>query len=90
MSAQQDETNQTGYPTPDEEMIERLSKELSRLCEENERLKKLLEEEHKELAEFAHDLGGCDHSVGICQCELNRLLDRVNNALFPSTKPQQL
>lgn len=38
-------------------------------------------EMHCELKEFAEDLGGCDHSVGLCQCDLDTLLEAVEETL---------
>ena len=32
----------------------------------------------RELREYRDACGGCDHSVGVCQCELDRLVERVN------------
>lgn len=34
-----------------------------------------------ELREFIKDSGGCDHSVGICMCEVIRKADELDAAL---------
>lgn len=32
------------------------------------------------LKEFQNDIGGCDHSVGICQCELDSMIVQLQEA----------
>ena len=39
-----------------------------------------------ELQEYVKDLGGCDHSVGICMCGLNNKLDLIEQALAKAEK----
>ncbi len=37
----------------------------------------LLKENHEVNKQTAQELGGCDHSVGICQCELNHMNEQT-------------
>lgn len=34
-----------------------------------------------ELEEYSEYIGGCDHSVGICQCDLDRLIEEARGQL---------
>lgn len=54
-----------------------LYEQISALPEITEKLKALAEKH----AETIKDLGGCDHSVGICCCEDIRLVDETNALL---------
>jgi len=45
----------------------------------------LLKESTKELIQLVDDIGGCDHSVGICCCGLNDLIERNIKAIQVST-----
>jgi hypothetical protein len=40
-----------------------------------------LQEVLSELKQLAEDLGGCDHSVNICQCSLNMLVESTEEIL---------
>jgi hypothetical protein len=42
-----------------------------------EEMRKCLAECSKELSQIVKDLGGCDHSVGICECHLIRLAEEA-------------
>lgn len=43
-------------------------------------LRQLLRECRKELKQVVKDMGGCDHSVGVCCCDLIYLIERVDRA----------
>jgi|307.fasta_scaffold23794_6 hypothetical protein len=40
-----------------------------------QRLIEALRDSQALLVELAHDMGGCDHTVNICQCGLNRTVE---------------
>ena len=40
-------------------------------------LEEALRQSEKFIRDYLRDSGGCDHSVGICECETVRLLDSV-------------
>lgn len=44
-------------------------------------LEEALRQSEKFIRDYLRDSGGCDHSVGICECETVRLLDSVIFAL---------
>lgn len=50
--------------------------------EQFERILMALRKANIEMSVFAKDLGGCDHSVGICQCQLNADCEEVSIARF--------
>ena len=51
------------------------------LRNENQRLRDALTEANTELQQLAKDCGGCDHSVGICQCSLDGLIERITELI---------
>ena len=44
-----------------------------------------LRDTRRELAELLTEIGGCDHSVGVCACRTIRAIDAAANAIFAAT-----
>ncbi len=42
-----------------------------------------------ELAQCVDDIGGCDHSVGICTCSLYTLLDEAKACIVAEEQKQK-
>jgi hypothetical protein len=51
--------------------------------EREKQLETLLKDAQEQLIDLNEDFGGCDHSVGICSCDLVRLIETIEETLWP-------
>lgn len=49
-------------------------------------LLRLIKRHQAEAEQTLHDLGGCDHSVGLCVCDLLQLVDETDVAIAAASE----
>ena len=55
--------------------------ELTRLRAENERLRSVLPQARVVIQDALNAFGPCDHDFGICNCDMQRAIDCIDDAL---------
>jgi len=81
------ETNKAGYACMTvAQVVAAMADEINQLQAENAELRKLLTECKDSIAENLKELGGCDHSVGICMCSDTQLVSKIAEIFEDATE----